>query len=316
MKSAIRVLLLGLLIFALFSSWNLSAAQTSNSGSEARIISAFQAISAAESSGGNVSQLANLLNRAAALNDNANSIAQSNPQEAQSLYSQASALASQVISQAPAVGQQGAIVQRNAEIVYAAEISTLVAIAILAFLFLPRIFWNLWLRNHRRWKAKRAITDMQVLALLLIVLLVLGLGFTYSYFSQNSVSQPFSEIAVLGPNQTLGDYPKTVTAGQNFTLYLHVGDYEGNVMYYEILAKVGNISSVVNQTVSLNTPPIATYSFILSNNEIGLRQITLSLNTPFTNLKLIFELWVYSLPQQNFVYYGQWNQLLLNVTSP
>jgi len=316
MTRRIQVTLLVFLILAtLLQSWNASNAQSSSSALEEKLITAFEAVSSAESSGGNVSALANLLSEAAALDDKANSIAQSNPDGAQQLYSQADTIASQVISQAPVVKKQGASAQRNAEVAFLGEMSTLGVIAILAYIFVPRNFWNLWLRNHRKWKAKRAITDVQVLAVILVIILIIGLFLSYSYFSARTVSQPYSEIALLGSNQTFSDYPQNVKAGQNLTLYLHVGNYEGHVMFYKILAKIGNSSSVVNQIVFLNIFPTATYSFILSNNKTALRETTLNLNTTGTNLKLVFELWIYSISQEKFVYYNQWTQLLLNVTA-
>jgi hypothetical protein len=314
MKYAFRIALLFLLIFALASSWSLSQAQVSNSSTESNLISAFQAISSAESKGGNVTSLANMLNQAAYLNDNATVIAQSNQTKAQLLYSQANALISQVESQAPALGQAGATQRTNGEIEYIAEMSTLVALAILAYLFVPRLFWKQWLKNRRKWTAKKGITDVQLLSILLVIILILGLGFTYDYFDLNAVTSPFSEMAILGPGQTLSGYPKNVSAGQSFTLYLHVGDYEGHVMYYKVLEKLTNVSSVVNQTTYLNVSPIATYSFILAHNATALREITPSLNKTGVDLKLVFELWIYSISQQSFVYYNQWNQLILNVT--
>ena len=292
---------------------------TSPSPTEQKIINAFNSLYSAEKSGGNVTGLANQLNQSAYLNDEGNLVNQTNPSQAASFYSQASALASQVSAQAPLVGASGAMQKRNAELVYLGEMSFLGVLAILAGIFLPKFFWNYWIKNRKNWtvrkRAKSGVGATQVQAALLVIIFILGLGVSYNYFDAHAVNSPYSEMALLGPNETLSNYPRNVTAGQNFTLYLHVGDYEGHLMYYKIVQVVGNLSTVVNQTSTIQSPPIATYSFILANNETALRQLTLNLPTQSPFVKVAFEMFVYSVSDQSFVYYGQWNQIVLNVTA-
>ncbi|MDG6994646.1 MAG: DUF1616 domain-containing protein [Nitrososphaerota archaeon] len=328
MKNRKRALVLALIVFLLVSlasvhfatySANAQSGNPTSTSAQAQLVSAFKAVSVADSSGANVSSLAAMLNQAAALMDQANSVSKSNPTLAQTLYSQSQTLSSKVASLAPAVGSQGAILKRNAEIAYVVEMLILGTLAILAYLYTPKLFWNFWTKNHRKLKVvkKKAVTDVEALSILLLIIFILGLGLTYNYFwngGTGAVTQPYSEIALLGSNQTLSDYPQNVSVGQNFTLYLHVGNYEGHVIYYRVLAIVANESSVVNQTTTLNIPPITSYDFVLANNQTSLRQATLALNTPGTNVKLVFELWTYSIDQGRFDYHSEWTQLLLNVT--
>ena len=127
--------------------------------------------------------------------------------------------------------------------------------------------------------------------------------------------EPFSELAVLGPNQKIGDYPKSLKAGENFTLYLYVGNHEGNVQYYRVYAKLGDRSSTINENVSLNAPSIAQYETVLTSNQTWVKPITLHIDKPGTNYRLVFELWNYRPDDGAFTYHGRWNQLWLNVTS-
>ena len=135
-----------------------------------------------------------------------------------------------------------------------------------------------------------------------------------SYYLANRTVEPFSELGILGPNQQIADYPTSVLTGQNFTLYLYVGNHEGQVEYYQVLAKLGNTSSVSNDNVSLSAPPIASYGMVLRDNQTYLQPITLSIPRPGTNVRLIFELWIYEGNTTSFVYDHRQNQLYINVT--
>lgn len=133
------------------------------------------------------------------------------------------------------------------------------------------------------------------------------------YYSASS--QPFSELGLLGPTEQISGYPTSVAAGSNFTLYLYVGDHQGAAEYYRVYAKVGTASSVVNDNVSLAAAPIATYDMMLTSNQTYLSPVTLSLSSPGTNVRLVFELWLYETNSTSFVYDHRFTQLYLNVTS-
>ena len=158
------------------------------------------------------------------------------------------------------------------------------------------------------------LIDEEVTAVALAVIVVIGAFSVSQAFLAGKVVEPFSELAVLGPNQKIGDYPKNLIAGENFTLYLYVGNHEGKVMYYRVYVKLGNQSSIINENVSLNAPLIAQYETILSKDQIWLKPITLHIDEPGINYRLVFELWVYKPDEGIFAYHGRWNQIWLNVT--
>ena len=128
-------------------------------------------------------------------------------------------------------------------------------------------------------------------------------------------SQPFSELGILGPTQTIGGYPTSVGAGSPFLVYGYIGNHEGVSSYYQFLVKVGNQTTQISNSTYAQAPVIFTYSRILENNQSTTFPLTLALTSQGTNVRLIFELWSYDVTSSSYVYTGLWNQLLLNVTS-
>jgi uncharacterized membrane protein len=127
--------------------------------------------------------------------------------------------------------------------------------------------------------------------------------------------QRFSELGILGPDQTIKGYPKSVAANQSFLLYGYIGNQEGNIEDYQLLVKTGNQATTVTNTTFANAPVIATYWRVLKNSETWLFPMNLSVNRSGTNTRIIFELWSYNVPNSGFEYTGLWTQILLNVTS-
>jgi uncharacterized membrane protein len=131
-----------------------------------------------------------------------------------------------------------------------------------------------------------------------------------------SNNEKFSELGILGSNQTIANYPTNIKVGQQFSLFGYIGDHEGAVDYYMLMIKLGNQSTIVtNSTAASGVQLLATYPVILDDNQSTTFPIDMSLNQTGTNLKLIFELWSYNVTTSAFDYDGLWNQLYVNVTS-
>ncbi len=128
-------------------------------------------------------------------------------------------------------------------------------------------------------------------------------------------SEPFSELGILGPNQTIGGYPTSVVAGGQFLLYGYIGDHEGASSYYQLIVKVGNETTQVSNSTYAQAPVISTYYRVLENNQSATFPLSLTLSSQGTNVRLIFELWSYDVTTSSYAYTGLWNQLFLNVTS-
>jgi hypothetical protein len=303
-------------------------AQITYDETQNKIIEAYKALLHAEQNGGNITNLSNKLNEAVKLVDLGNYYSKINSTLASKYYIEAFLIAENVLNQVPSIAQEAMINQRNSMILFIFQIVMLVIIGFMLYKYLPSLYWELWYRTHKDWRIIKLKSnkrknenkedsykiDEQITIVTLIVIMIVGAFLVSNYFLVDLNKNPFSSLGILGPDGKIGDYPKNVTLGQNFTLYLYVENKEGHIMYYQVLIKVGNATSIVNQTNYLDVPPIAVYSFILFNHQIEIRKITLALNMTGENIKLIFELWAYSVTQNNFKYMGIWNQLYLNVT--
>jgi uncharacterized membrane protein len=128
-------------------------------------------------------------------------------------------------------------------------------------------------------------------------------------------SQPFSELGVLGPSETLGGYPSAAVVDQPLLLYGFISNHEGTASYYQLLVKLGNQTTQVNNETAAAAPVIFTYSTILDQNQSAIFPVNLTIGEQGTNLRLIFELWSFDGASSQFTYTGDWNQLVLNVTS-
>lgn len=130
-----------------------------------------------------------------------------------------------------------------------------------------------------------------------------------------SNAEHFSELGVLGPNQVIGGYPTTVAVGQKFTLYVYVGDHEGQASYYQVFLKAGNQSTQVSNSTSASAPTLLTHSLVLSDNSSAVFPVSVAMPVAGLQQRLIFELWMFNSTTSAFQYTGLWNQLWMNVTS-
>ena len=132
------------------------AASNQNSASvRVQIAQAYSTVLGAEQKGGNVTSLVATLNNAISLVQEADSVNSTNPARAQALYAQASSIVQQVLQGSPAVATAGAAAAQNAGLALAIETAVLVALAVLAYLYTPRVFWTLWYRAHRGWRVSK-----------------------------------------------------------------------------------------------------------------------------------------------------------------
>ena len=130
------------------------------------------------------------------------------------------------------------------------------------------------------------------------------------------VTEPFSELAVLGSEMKIGYYPKEVAVDEAFNLYLYVGNHEGKVMHYAVMVKLGNKTTPVSSEEPTPVPVLSKYEAVLLHGGNCTKPITLSVEEPRVNYLLVFELWAYDEAVHDFEYQGRWCQLWLNVTGP
>lgn len=141
------------------------------------------------------------------------------------------------------------------------------------------------------------------------------MGAAGQYYLPGHLSQPYSEIGILGPTGKFGGYGVngTMTVGTSYPLELYVADHAGHSMLYEVYEKVGSQSSVISQTTPLSSPAVAVYWFALPDNGAVTQPINASVSAPGQNVRLVWELWYYS-ASGSWAYAGSWAQIYVNAT--
>jgi hypothetical protein len=121
----------------------------------AQVEGAFAKVQDAERAGANVSNLDASLNQAVHLIGMGNAVQQTNSTEAQELFSQAETIANQVAASAQAEIPGGNASTSQAEEALYSSLGGIAITCVLVYLYLPRIFWGIWLRMNSRHRVER-----------------------------------------------------------------------------------------------------------------------------------------------------------------
>ncbi len=218
-------------------------------------------------------------------------------------------------------------VQNTLNIVTAAAIAVVPPIVyVLLTIIIPVLYvkFKLWYLSifeivpsegtgERKEVSKSVLMDEEVfgvVAAICIVVTVFVIGYVVTH---SKVTEPFSAIGLLGPTKKIGGYPRVVMVGQKFLLWVYLFDYEGKIMWYRVLIKLGNRTTFINSTIPAHAPVIDYVEACLYHNESTLIPVWLSINRS-GSYKLIFEVWYYNVKLRKFVYKGIWTHIYINVT--
>lgn len=165
-----------------------------------------------------------------------------------------------------------------------------------------------------------------------------------------SAAEKFSQIWVLGSNQTTSDYPFNVTTGGNYTVYLGIANHLASTSYYVVAIKFRNESdSLPDQTLGMPSSLPALYdqrvvlqdngtweqplnfSFSdvsISGNKCTVGTLKIGNNSILVNksaswdythngyyYQLFFELWIFNPETQALQFHNRYCGLWLNMTS-
>jgi hypothetical protein len=161
--------------------------------------------------------------------------------------------------------------------------------------------------------------------------------------------EKFSELWVLGPGHMAEDYPFNVRAGENYLVYVGVGNHMGSSTYYVVYVKFRNETEPLpNATTGAPSvlAPLYEYRMFLkdggnsdvplnfsfsnvsfSGNQSAVGSLTIN-GVPFIVDKsvswdvvnsgyyyqLFIELWIYSAESDDFQYHNRFVSRWLNVT--
>ncbi len=160
----------------------------------------------------------------------------------------------------------------------------------------------------------------------------------------------FSELYLLGPDQTATNYPSNIAVGMNYSVYVDVGNQLGSSAYYVLYVKLGNETDPLPNN-ALGTPsslpPLYEYRFSIQNsiywesllnfsissalisgtssqiNTLQINGVAFNVDKPamwnsnsttFT-YRLFFELWIYNAQSNQIEYNNRYVRLQLNLTS-
>jgi hypothetical protein len=168
-----------------------------------------------------------------------------------------------------------------------------------------------------------------------------------------SPGEEFSELYLLGPEHEMGNYPFNVTAGQNYSLYVGVGNHLSSSAYYVLYVKFGAPTELPNTTSGFTTgspsslPTLFESRFLLkdgNNSEslltFSISDVSFSSNQSLVKTlekngvtfnvnetvawdtehkgfyyELIVELWIYNVQSNSIEYDNRYVNLPLNITS-
>ena len=93
--------------------------------------------------------------------------------------------------------------------------------------------------------------------------------------------EQFSELYLLGPSQMAENYPFNIVAGQNYSVYVDVGNQLGSSAYYVLYVKLGNQTDQM-PNAALGTPsilqPLYEYRFSIQDGMNWESLLTFSLS--------------------------------------
>jgi len=161
--------------------------------------------------------------------------------------------------------------------------------------------------------------------------------------------EQFSELYLLGPKQTIADYPYNIAADQNYSVYANVVNYQGASAFYVLYVKFQNMTDPLPDPTSMmpsSVPPLYEYQFSVPNgktwdslltfsisnativaNQSVVKTVTINnfkyeVNTPDLfgskstafNYRIVFELWLYNATSNSIQFSNRFVDLELNLT--
>jgi uncharacterized membrane protein len=161
--------------------------------------------------------------------------------------------------------------------------------------------------------------------------------------------EQFSELYLLGPDRMAQDYPSNIAIGENYSVYVNVGNHLGSSAYYVLYLKLANATdqspnstfgtpsplpplyeyrfSIPDNTTWQNPLQFSTSKATIQGNNSQINTLTIndatigaeksatwnSNNTKFT-YQLFFELWLYNETSGSVEFNNRYVGLQLNLT--
>jgi len=182
------------------------------------------------------------------------------------------------------------------------------------------------------------------------LVLIVALPTVSMVVSIPSGAERFSELWVLGPTRIAEGYPFNVRVGEQYRLFVGVGNHLGCSAYYVVYVKFRNqtqpLPDALNAVPSPLPPLYEFQAFVLDSetweaplsftflnvsrlenssfvSELSINDVVFSVNCPSKwdlensgfYYQLFFELWLYDTSLQRFQYHNRFVGIWLNMTS-
>lgn len=183
------------------------------------------------------------------------------------------------------------------------------------------------------------------------ILVLIAISPALSIFLVLPRTEFFSEMWILGPNHTAENYPFNVTVGEDYSIFLGLGNRLGFASYYEIMVKFRNLTQSApdsfNRTSSSLSALYAIRAFVADEMTWEI-PLSFSFNYEYNELlshvdvynmmlngveleiedckigwdvenkvffgNLLFELWIYNSTASGFQYHERFVDLKFNMT--
>jgi len=162
-------------------------------------------------------------------------------------------------------------------------------------------------------------------------------------------AERFSELWVLGPNRMAEDYPFNVRVGEQYRVFVGVGNHMGSSSYYLVYAKFRNQSQPLpdaSNSMPSPLPPLYEFRFLVMDGgsweapltfmflevsrledsclvrRIWINDVVFSVDSPSRwdsenngfYYQLFFELWLYDVTSRSFQFHNRFVGIWLNMT--
>ena len=160
------------------------------------------------------------------------------------------------------------------------------------------------------------LLDDEVFAVI-IAIIVVGSVFSGAQLLRPSVTEPFTAIGLLNENCKIGVYPDKVFRGENLTLCIFLYNYMGYPLLMQVRYKIGSNTTLPTNSTPSPMPTILVFNKLLDHGEntTFYVEVPIKVNESFVGkrIALIFELWIYDIDHDKWVYSGRWNHLYVEV---
>uniref|UniRef100_A0A7J3I8N0 DUF1616 domain-containing protein n=1 Tax=Ignisphaera aggregans TaxID=334771 RepID=A0A7J3I8N0_9CREN len=159
------------------------------------------------------------------------------------------------------------------------------------------------------------LLDEEVFAVI-IAISVVGSAVAIAQILRPEIVEPFQAMGLLSEDLVIGDYPRIVYPRQNLSLGIFIYNHRPYPILVQVRYKIGNSTTLPTNTTPSPEPTIKIFEFLVDVKKNITQRVTvpIAVNKSANRVALIFELWIYSIEEREWVYTGIWNHIYVDVS--